>query len=167
MWAKYDWGFFESLNKYAAVLFYCFFCLAVDCNNFFLKFIMWVPPEHKILQVRLAIWAFAAIATSKEYYEYNTNPYCKRVGPFIWLSTFTLLLEFSVIIKFGKDMFTAPFPDYVKLMWAVIGFFILLGAAYAYRNERKYGNKYMEVSSKFALNDPSIEIEYSKDNKKS
>lgn len=132
VWTKYDWGIFNSVNRFGSVLFYCFFVLAVDCNNFFLKFILWVPPEHKILQVRLAIWAFSAIAATKEFYEYVTNPYCKRVGPFIWLTCFTLLIEFSLIVKFGAQMFTQPFPWYVKLMWSTIGFFIVCGFFYAY-----------------------------------
>jgi phosphatidylserine synthase 2 len=154
VWAKYDWGFFKTLHRYLAVLFYCFFVLAVDCNNFFLKFIVWVPPEHKILQVRLAIWAFSAIAATKEFYEYFSNPYCKRVGPFIWLTCFTLLVEFSIIVKFGSDMFVEPFPWYVKLMWTVIGILVLIGGAIAYRNERKHGNEYMETTNNFNLNDP-------------
>lgn len=120
---------------------------------------MWVPPEHKLLQVRLAIWAFSAIAATKEYYEYNSNPYCRRVGPFIWLTCFTLLVEFSIIVKFGSDMFTAPFPWYVQVMWTVIGFFVLVGAYVAWSNERKYGNKYWDISSKFNLNDPQVEVE--------
>jgi phosphatidylserine synthase 2 len=73
VWTRYNWGVFNSLTSYGAVLFYCFFVLAVDCNNFFLKFILWVPPDHKVLSVRLAIWAFSAIAATKEYYEFITN----------------------------------------------------------------------------------------------
>ncbi|CDW78531.1 phosphatidylserine synthase 2 [Stylonychia lemnae] len=161
VWAKYDWGFFSSPQRYLSVLFYCFFVLAVDCNNFFLKFIIWIPPEHKILQVRLAIWAFSAIAATKEYYEYVSNPYCKRVSPFLWLTCFTLLIEFSIIIKFGTQMFTAPFPWYVKLMWSVIGFFVLCGYIYAYKNDIKNNSKDKKEKDarKYQLNDPVIEIE--------
>lgn len=98
---------------------------------------MWVPPEHWILQVRLAIWAFSAIGATKEYYEFVANPYCKRVGPFIWLTSFTLLVEFSIIVKFGATMFDAPFPWYVQLMWTVIAIFLVIGAVVAFVNERK------------------------------
>jgi phosphatidylserine synthase 2 len=108
--------------------------LAVDCNNFFLKYILWVPPEHKILSTRVAIWAFSAIAATKEFYEFASNPYCKRVGPFIWLTTFTLLIESSIVFKFGATMFTAPFPWYVQLMWSVIGALLFAGGVFAYSN---------------------------------
>jgi phosphatidylserine synthase 2 len=113
VWARYDWQSFSSRIKYMAVIFYCFFVLSVDCNNFFLKFILWVPAEHDILKFRLAIWAFSAIAASKEYYEYMSNPYCYKFGPFVWLTCMTLLVEFSIIVKFGIHMFSEPFPWYV------------------------------------------------------
>lgn len=73
VWTRYNWDSFSNLNRYFAIIFYCSFVLAVDCNNFFLKFIMWVPPDHKILSVRLCIWAFSAIAATKEFYEFITN----------------------------------------------------------------------------------------------
>ena len=43
-------------------------CLLIDCNNFFLKALLWVPPEHDILAVRVIMWGWVAIATSKEWY---------------------------------------------------------------------------------------------------
>ena len=114
VWTQHNWQFFSSPKRYIGVLYYCFFVLGVDCNNFFLKFLLWVPPEHWILKARLAIWAFSAICSTKEYYEYLTNPYCYRIGPFVWLCTFTLFLEFSFIAKFGAPIFTEAFPWYVK-----------------------------------------------------
>lgn len=63
------------------------------------------------------------------------------------------------MVKFGVDMFTEPFPWYVQLMWAVIGVFVLIGAAVAWNNERKYGNKYLDITNKFNLNDPVVEVE--------
>jgi len=73
VWAKYNWDAFSNLNRYFSIIFYCTFVLAVDCNNFFLKFILWIPPENKLLQVRIALWAFSAIAATKEFYEFTTN----------------------------------------------------------------------------------------------
>ena len=134
VWTRYDWGVFSSVQNYAVVIFYCFFVLAVDCNNFFLKFILWVPPNHKILSVRLFIWAFSAIGATKEYYEYFNNRYCKRIGPFIWLTCFTLLIEFSICFKFGRVMFHNPFPNYVIALWIFLGLLMLIGGIYAFMN---------------------------------
>jgi phosphatidylserine synthase 2 len=76
-------------------------CLLIDCNNFFLKALLWVPPEHDILAVRVIMWGWVAIATSKEWYEYVSNPNCRRLGPFAWLTFYTSLIELSAVIKFA------------------------------------------------------------------
>lgn len=137
VWQTYNWGVFNNFRNYAAVVFYCVFILVIDCNNFFLKFILWVPPDHKILSVRVAVWAFAGIAATKEFYEFFYNKYCKRVGPFIWLASFTLCIELSIGIKFGATMFHKPFPWYVQLMWVILGTLIILGGVIADINELK------------------------------
>jgi len=115
--------------------------LGVDCNNFFLKYILWVPANHWLLSIRLAVWAFLAIAATKEYYEYTANRYCYRIGPFVWLVAFTLLAESSIIFKFGSTMFHEPFPWYVKVIWLILTILVLGGGVYAYMNERKNANK--------------------------
>lgn len=93
-----------------------------------------MPPDHKILSVRVAIWAFAGIAATKEFYEFFYNKYCKRVGPFIWLASFTMCIELSIGIKFGTTMFDKPFPWYVQLMWVILGTLIVIGGIIAVIN---------------------------------
>ena len=136
--------------------------------NFFLKFILWVPANHKILSIRLFIWAFTSLAASKEYYEFISNKHCKRVGPFFWVGSFCLGVEFSIAFKFGYSMFTAPFPWYVQIMWAILGCLILLGGIYAYTNE-KFNKKYEKIEEDkrpYDPQEPSIDIEliYAKKN---
>jgi phosphatidylserine synthase 2 len=123
------------------VIIYCCIVLGIDCNNFFLKYILWVPANHWLLSIRLALWAFSAIAATKEYYEYTVNKYCYRIGPFVWLGCFTLLTELSIIFKFGQIMFIEAFPLYVKLIWLFIAILMLIGFFYAYSNERKNAEK--------------------------
>jgi Phosphatidyl serine synthase len=113
VWTRYDWSIFGSVKRYNQILFFCVFCLGIDCMNFFLKFILWVPADHKILAVRVFMWAFGSIACAKEYYEFISNKYCKRVGPYVWVNSLSLGVELSIVIKFGSTMFTSPFPWYV------------------------------------------------------
>lgn len=101
VWTKHDWSVFKSLTRYNQFLFYCFICLGIDCMNFFLKYILWIPANHNILMFRLFIWGFTCIAASKEYYEFISNKHCKRVGPFVWLLSFCMGVEFSIAFKFG------------------------------------------------------------------
>lgn len=78
-------------------------CLLIDCNNFFYKFLVWIPPNHDLLKYRLMLWGFVAIATSKEWYEYVSNPCCKRLGPFAWLTFYVSLIELSSVYKFAVE----------------------------------------------------------------
>lgn len=111
--------------------------LLIDCNNFFYKFLVWVPPDHGLLKFRIFLWGFAAIATSKEWYEYVENVHCKRLGPFAWLTFYVSLIELSSIIKFSAGQFTEPFPDWIKVSWCFIGVIYLIGLSIAFKNGQK------------------------------
>ena len=100
---------------------YVILILVIDCNNFFMKFVLWVPAEHDMLKYRVALWGFAALAASKEWYEFCSNDFCHRLGPFAWMAFYTATIEVSIVIKNSYDMFYEPFPMYVKLIWTVIG----------------------------------------------
>ena len=110
VWAKYDWSVFSSMKRYNQFLFFCFFTLGIDSMHFFIKYILWIPANHKILLIRVLMWATVCVAAAKEYYEFISNKHCKRVGPFVWLCCLTLGVEMSITLKFGLDLFTAPFP---------------------------------------------------------
>jgi hypothetical protein len=73
------------------------------------------------------MWAFVCIAAAKEYYEFISNKHCKRVGPFVWLCCLCIGIELSIVLKFGFNMFTTPFPSYVVLIWIGISGLILAG----------------------------------------
>jgi len=108
---QYDWAMFGSLKRYSQVIFYIWFVLSVDSMNFFLKYVLWVSAESDLCKARVFIWAMTAIVTSKEFYVYVDDPNCQRVGPFLWLSILTLLIEYSIWFKFAPHCnFTAPFP---------------------------------------------------------
>jgi phosphatidylserine synthase 2 len=126
---------------YCAVVFYCFFILAVDCDSFFLKYMYWIPAEHWLVQFRIAIWAFSAIPATKEFYEYVTNKYCYRIGPFIWMLTFTLFVELSIMFKYGSTIFVEDFPFHVKVIWTILITVFLAGGVYAYSNQKKSEKK--------------------------
>jgi phosphatidylserine synthase 2 len=67
------WDIFKSPPRYISVVFLCFFVCAVDCMNFFLKFIFWIPANHKLLLIRVTIWSLTGIVGVQEYYEFFTN----------------------------------------------------------------------------------------------
>ena len=97
---KYDWEMFSSLKRYLQICFYIFFVLSVDAMNFFLKYVLWISAESDLCKALVFIWAMTEIVTSKEFYFYIDDPNCKRMGPFLWLSCYTLLIEYSIWMKF-------------------------------------------------------------------
>ena len=74
-----------------------------------------------MLKYRVAIWGLVALAASKEWYEFCSNDFCHRLGPFAWMSFYTAAIEVLVVAKNSHDMFYEPFPWYVKLIWSTIG----------------------------------------------
>lgn len=130
---------FGNLKRYCTVWFYIAFVLSVDSMNFFMKYVLCIGAESDLLKARVAIWGFTAIVTSKEFFEYLDDPNCRRVGPFFWLSTYTIMIEYGIWFKFSKGLveLEEPFPWYVILIFIGYSTMVLGGAIIAYNNGRK------------------------------
>lgn len=158
MLVRYNWAMFSSLKRYLQVWFYIFFVLSVDALNFLLKFLLWVSAESDLCKARVAIWAFTAISTTKEFYTFMDDPNCKRVGPFLWLSLYTLMIEYSIWFKFARGQFTAPFPWYVIVIDSTYLLVFLLGAIFSFGN----GGWDSNPKTKMNVFNPDIQIEDTK-----
>ena len=128
--------------------------------NFFLKYVLWVSAESDVLKGRVAIWAFSAIVTSREFFSFIDDPNCKRVGPFFWLTTYTLMIEYSIWFKFSRGMFDTPFPWYVILIFITYSSLVVAGGLHAYYNgkDSEYNTKKLG-QKKYSLVDPDLQIE--------
>lgn len=137
--------------------------LIIDCNNFFYKSLMWVKPEHGLLSFRITLWGFHAVATSKEWYEFITNPMCNRLGPFAWLAWYTTFIELSGWIKFSKGEFTEPLPTWAYIFWSSLLVVWLLGLMKSIANDGKYdSDKEIGMGKKYDPYNPPVEIENKK-----
>jgi len=148
---KYEWAGLRSVKDYMGVTVFVIVCLLIDCNNFFYKALVWVPPNHNILMVRICLWGFAAIATSEEWYEYVSNENQHRLGPFAWMTFYTALIELSSVIKFSTGKFTEPFPTWIVCVWTVLGAVYSYGFYIAWQNGQKL------PTSKFNSYNPAVE----------
>ena len=122
-----------------------------------MKYVLWVDASSDLLKVRVALWGLTAIVTSKEFFEYIDDPNCKRVGPFFWLSTYTLMIEYGIWFKFSRGMFLdVPYPWYVYYIFVGYSSMVILGAVYA-----QYNGMQTPLSSRkvYKLEDPEITIE--------
>lgn len=149
---KYNWAATRDVQRYLGVTVFVLICLAVDCNNFFLKFELYVPAEHDMLKYRVALWGLVAIATSKEWYEYTTNKYCHKLGPFAWMTLFTCTVETAATIKHSNGLFTQPLPQFVFLIWGGLAFVWTIGLIVALKNT------YSNAKDSFDPYNPEVEI---------
>lgn len=123
---KHDWKIFSSLKRFYSFLWFIIFMNLVDLSHFFMKHVLQIPQTHWMLFIRINFWALLAIITTGEYYEYITNKYCQRLGPFVWLSHIIIFIEWCIVYKFSNGNFVKPFPEFVLLFWFSV--FILLSA---------------------------------------
>jgi phosphatidylserine synthase 2 len=158
-YVKHEWDIFSSTKRFYQVIYFFIFCNLVDLSHFFIKFVIWLPANHDLLLVRILIWAFLAIISAREYYEYITNPTCKRLGFNVWLAHLVLFIEWNITLKYSTGMFTAAFPWYVKYFWTCV-FVILTGITI--HLVKKDMTKYFKgiKGIKYDLTEPEIEIEY-------
>ena len=157
---QYEWAGLANLQRLYGVTAFVIFVLLIDCNNFFLKFVLWVPPDHDLLIVRVSMWGLCSLATAKEWFEYISNEYCHRLGPFAWLTMYTCGVETLTVIKCSQGQFTEPFPWYVKIMWVCIVFGFLWLSSIAYRNQQREAQKKQEVPASKEYNpyNPDLDI---------
>lgn len=150
---------FSSLKRYLQVWFYIFFVLSIDTLNFLLKYVLWVAAESDLCKARVAVWGFTAIATSKEYYTFMEDPNCKRVGPFLWLSLYTICIEYSIWFKFSRGLFDEPFPWYVIVIDSTYFLVFILGGIFSFCK----GGWDCNPKTKMNVFNPDIIVEYSQE----
>ena len=134
----------------ATSFFYLFFSVQVlilamhleELNAFFLKYILWVPPEKKLNVIRLIIWAMVGVPSLRQIYSYMTDPNCKRIGHQTFLSLVILSTEVIVILKFGQGEFPNPMPDNIQWGLAIYLILYVLGLiGFALRTRSSSGEK--------------------------
>ena len=115
-------------------------------DNACLQSLLWMEPSHPMVILRLAFVFLSGLPAVRELYQYLMNPRfgissfhsglsklisfwinrkAVRMGAHAWLLLATIVTELLVIRKWGKNIYTQPFPTYVK--YSLITGFTLLG----------------------------------------
>ena len=142
----------QSLQRYLGVTTFIVVCLVIDCNNFFYKYLAEIPASHRVVGFRIFLWGFVSISTSKEWYEYVTNPNSNRLGPFAWMTFYVSIIELSSVYKFRGNEFINSFPTWVYAMWTVIFCLFLTGLVKAFRNGQ------LQKKETFNFYNPAVEV---------
>ena len=149
---SYQWSALQSLQRYLGVTVFVVVCLVIDCNNFFYKYLAEIPASHRLVAFRVFLWGFSSLPTSKEWYEYITNPNSHRLGPFAWLTFYVSAIELSSIYKFRGQEFVGKFPNWICAIWGI------LFAVYAVGLVKAFKNGQTKKSANFNLYNPPIEV---------
>ncbi|KAL1925447.1 uncharacterized protein VTP21DRAFT_330 [Calcarisporiella thermophila] len=143
-WTRFEWGTTKSFKNYVVVVFLLAIFLQCELNCFYLKYLLWIPPEHPLNTWRLFFYFLAGVPGTRELYQYVTDKNCKRIGPQAWLVMATICTETLICVKLGQGEFPNPTPTSVKWFWAVLltlvvgyGLRVLSFTSSAKRKEKK------------------------------
>jgi len=125
---EYRWEVLSNWKRLFAALLMLFTFSVVELNAFFLKFVLWIPPPHPINVGRLFLWWAIGQPGLREFYQWVTDPNCKRFGTASWLCAAIMGTEALVWIKFGKGMFPNATPPVIFWGWTISAVVFLLWA---------------------------------------
>ncbi|KAI8869095.1 PSS-domain-containing protein [Ramicandelaber brevisporus] len=118
-WTRFEWGATRSFKHFVAVIILVVGFLICELNAFYLKFLLWIPPEHPLVTYRLILMFLFGLPAVREFYDYLSDPNCKRIGAQLWLILAIILTEVIICIKWSRGLFTEPAPMFVKAFWVV------------------------------------------------
>ena len=88
------------------------FFTIVDLNSFYLKAILWLPPNHEINFYRLLLFSFMGSVAIKQVYEYLDGK-VQDFGSQVWITAFIIMVEVIFAVKFGEEIYGVPWPNWV------------------------------------------------------
>lgn len=120
-WTTYTWDIFSSMPRFLSVMLLIFVAMVVELNAFFLKHVLWVPPDHMFNSYRLCLWFLLSLPAMREYYQYLTDSRQRRLGVNVWLGIAMACTEMALIVKFEDNLQFAShsWPQPVLLCWGV------------------------------------------------
>ncbi|RIB12286.1 phosphatidyl serine synthase-domain-containing protein [Gigaspora rosea] len=119
-WTKFEWGTTKSFKNYIAVIGLLFAFLQAELNSFYLKYLLWIPPDNPLNSYRATLLFMGSIPATREGYQYLTDKNCKRFGPQAWLTISTIMTETIICFKFGQGEFPNPVPIHVAIFWTIL-----------------------------------------------
>ncbi|CAO0789439.1 unnamed protein product [Mucor circinelloides] len=118
-WTRYEWKTTSTPKNYFGTVLLLLVFLLCELNCFYLKYLLWVPPEHPINTYRLILIFLFALPGAREAYQYISDNSTLRMGAHAWLLIFNILTETLICLKFAENEFHTPAPLVVKVGWSV------------------------------------------------
>nr|XP_028592007.1 phosphatidylserine synthase 2 isoform X2 [Podarcis muralis] len=125
-WVKFEWKPASSLRRWLAVCGIIFIFLLAELNTFYLKFVLWMPPEHYLVLLRLVFYVNVGGVAMREIYDFMDDPkFYKKLGQQAWLVAAITATEFLIVVKYDPYTLTLSLPFYITQCW-IIGVTLVL-----------------------------------------
>lgn len=125
-WVKFEWKPASNLRRWLAVCGIIFMFLLAELNTFYLKFVLWMPPEHYLVLLRLVFFVHVGGVAMREIYDFMDDlHFHKKLGQQAWLVAAITVTEFLIVLKYDPHTLTLPIPFYVTQCW-ILGFILVL-----------------------------------------
>ncbi|NXX53184.1 PTSS2 synthase, partial [Scopus umbretta] len=125
-WVKFEWKPASSLRRWLAVCGIIFVFLLAELNTFYLKFVLWMPPEHYLVLLRLVFFVNVGGVAMREIYDFMDDPkFHKKLGQQAWLVAAITATEFLIVVKYDPYTLTLSLPFYITQCW-ILGIILVL-----------------------------------------
>jgi len=124
-WVQFRWEPTENLYRWFLVSSIVVMFLIAEVNTFYLKFVLWVNPEHPLVLGRLVLLIMWAAVAIREVYDFGGGA-TSTFGQQAWICCAIIMTELMIIFKFGGDVLSKPFPEHIKWLWSIIFSFYVI-----------------------------------------
>ena len=100
--------------------------LLTELSTFYLKFVLWVSPNHWLNGVRLGFLLLWGAVGLREVFQLLDDPDYNKIGRQSWMLLAVVITEVLVCVKFGWDTITIPLPRHIALWWMAFAGFLLV-----------------------------------------
>ncbi|XP_064339939.1 phosphatidylserine synthase 2 isoform X2 [Camelus dromedarius] len=107
-WVRFEWKPASSLRRWLAV------CGIV------LVFVLWLPPEHCLVLLRLVFFVNVGGVAMREIYDFMDDPKPhKKLGQQAWLVAAITVTELLIVVKYDPQTLTLSLPFYISQCWTL------------------------------------------------
>ena len=132
---SYHWTA-ETFSNFAVVIGLIVVEIGCELNAFYLKYLLYIPVESNLNAYRLIYYFFICAPAVREYYQYLTDPKCKRLGMFAFFAVANVITELLLIIKLSHNEFHEPMPIEIKISWIIVVLALVAYSLYRFAGKR-------------------------------
>ncbi|XP_057635023.1 phosphatidylserine synthase 2 isoform X1 [Chionomys nivalis] len=125
-WVRFEWKPASSLHRWLAVCGIILVFLLAELNTFYLKFVLWMPPEHYLVLLRLVFFVNVGGVAMREIYDFmdELKPH-RKLGQQAWLVAAITVTELLIVVKYDPHTLTLSLPFYISQCWTLGSILVL------------------------------------------